>query len=469
MGRRTVAVGIALGVAAALLTALPGAAEDTVGAPGIGDPYYPLDGNGGYDVGHYDIRLSYQPATDELWGTTTILATATQDLSQFNLDFLLRTSSVLVNNAPAEFTTRGDGELVVRPARLIERGSRLLVVVTYRDTPGQYEFRDRNNWLRLADGVAALGEPHMAPWWFPGNDHPRDKATYDVSIAVPPGLEAVSNGRYLGATTQGNGWPRYRWRTTSPQGPYQATMIVSDLSISTTVPTDGIPFTTAYHTPLVNDAAARASVELTPQIVDYFAGLVGPYPFEATGGTVIPDYGGLETQTRPTYRDQGFADGPRPLLIAHELAHQWFGNSVSVRNWRDIWLAEGFATYLEWLWSEHSGADSAATLAQQTYDKYPPEDDFWATDVADPGAGNDNFIEPVYTRGGMALHVLRVTVGDPEFFALLRGWAAAKRHGNATTAEFEAFASRHAGRDLTPLFQTWLHTPAKPPTGPNMH
>src|ERR1041385_8258795 len=147
-------------VAAALTVAPVSASADpsTIGAPGIGDPYYLLDGNGGYDVTHYDIRLSYQPGTDELWGTTTVLARTTQDLSRFNLDFLLRPSSVLVNNVPAEFESRGDGELGVRPRPLVRAGSQLLVVVTYRDVPGSHELDGRVGWSRIPGGAAALGE-----------------------------------------------------------------------------------------------------------------------------------------------------------------------------------------------------------------------------------------------------------------------------------------------------------------------
>lgn len=453
---------------AAALTVAPvtaGADPSTIGAPGFGDPYYPLDGNGGYDVTHYDIRLSYQPATDELWGTTTILARTTQDLSQLNLDFLLTPSSVLVNNAPAEFESQGEGELVVRPASLVKADSQLLVVVTYRDVPSSHEMYGGVAWSRIPGGAAALGEPHIARWWFPGNDHPRDKATYDVSIAVPKGLEAVSNGVFVGARPTTDGWVRYNWRSLSPQGPYQATMIVTDLDITSTTTPSGLPYVNAYYTALENEASARAAVERTPEFLDWESTLFGPYPFEATGGTVLTDWFGLENQTRPTYGEDVFATGGGLYVVVHEQAHQWFGNSVSVRNWSDIWLSEGFATYAEWLYSEHIGEGAAAEVSRYYYDFYAADDAFWKTVVTDPGA-RTIFASAVYLRGAMALQALRETIGDGPFFELLKKWPTEKKFGNATSAEFEAMAEQVSGQDLDALFDTWLHTSGKPATAP---
>lgn len=457
-------LGTVLGVVAA-----PAAAEvPTVGAPGIGDPYYPLDGNGGYDIRHYDIRLSYQPSTDELWGTTTILATTTQELSQFNLDFLLRPSSVLVNNRPARFSSQGDGELVVTPQGAVAKGAQLLVVVSYQDVPSKYQYLGASSWRRIPTGAAAIGEPHATRWWFPGSDHPRDKATFDVSVAVPGGLAAVSNGAYVGAFPQPNGWVRHNWRSRSPQGSYQTAFIVADMEIVSATAPNGMPYVNAYYAALENDASARASVERTPEFVDWLSSRFGPYPFEAMGGTVLPGYGGLEHQTRPTYGDAVFGLGQGTYLVLHELAHQWFGNSVSFLNFRDAWLSEGFATYAECLYSEDIGEGTAAEITQYWYDtRYPPGDPFWTVSVADPGAGNNNFHTAVYRRGAMGLQALRTTIGDETFFALMKEWPTRKKHGNATTSEFEALAEELSGQDLSGLFHTWLHATERPAVGPN--
>ncbi|MFF0878010.1 gluzincin family metallopeptidase [Micromonospora aurantiaca (nom. illeg.)] len=172
----------------------PAAATPTPGSPGLGDSYFPDYGNGGYDVGHYDIRLRYEPATDRLSGTTTILATATKDLSRFNLDFALDVESVRVNGWVAGFARAGDHELVITPARPLTKGQQLTVVVRYAGVPSQTTVYGYTAWTRTADGALAVNEPESAWWWYPSNDHPKDKATWDVSVSVPTGVEVISNG-----------------------------------------------------------------------------------------------------------------------------------------------------------------------------------------------------------------------------------------------------------------------------------
>jgi aminopeptidase N len=451
---------LVIGVLTAVLTvglAGPASAANTVGAPGIGDPYFPLDGNGGYDVTHYDIRLSYQPATDELWGTTTILATATQDLTRFDLDFLLHVSSVRVGNAPARFVSRPDGELVVTPATRIAEGDRMLVVVTYRDIPSTRERYGGTAWSWTPTLTRGLGEPHISAWWYPVNDHPRDKATYDISVAVPEGREVISNGTLVGTRPQAGGFVRWNWRSASPQGSYQTSLIVGDFDIVARTLPGGRAFVNAYETSIPNRAQAEALVDRTPEIVAFESTLFGEYPFEAMGGTVTPCCDGLENQTRPTYGADLVPIGPD--VVVHEMAHMWFGNSVSLHDWRDMWLNEGFATYAEWLWSEHTGAATAAQRARETYDRYPAGDRLWQVVVADPGT---DFPSAVYYRGAMTLQALRATVGDAVFFDILKSWATTKKYRSATTAEFTALAQRKAGRDLGALFHTWLYITGKP-------
>ena len=206
---------------AAAMTLFAGTAlAASPGAPGAGDPYFPTYGNGGYDVSHYDIRLNYNPTGDQLSGTTTILAKATQDLTQFNLDFLLKVKSVRVNNVPASFVS-DEGELTLTPRGGVRKGQDLTIVVTYADSPSTV--KDRNGftaWTKTVDGALAIGEPEIASWWFPSNDHPTDKATFDVNVAVPNGVEAISNGTFLGQTRQINGYTRWNWRSTKPQATY---------------------------------------------------------------------------------------------------------------------------------------------------------------------------------------------------------------------------------------------------------
>ena len=453
---------------AAAMTLFAGTAlAASPGAPGAGDPYFPTYGNGGYDVSHYDIRLNYNPNGDQLSGTTTILAKATQDLTQFNLDFLLKVKSVRINNAPAPFVS-DDGELTLTPRGGVRKGQDLTIVVTYADSPSTV--KDRNGftaWTKTADGALAIGEPEIASWWYPSNDHPTDKATFDVNVAVPNGVEAISNGTFLGTTRQINGYTRWNWRSLMPQATYLTFLTIGQFDVRQSTSPSGQPVVNAYSERLGDNAdSARASVERTPEVTEFLAENFGPYPFEAQGGVVTPDLGyALENQTRSTYDAGFFRRGANTYVVAHEIAHQWFGDSVSVHHWRDIWLNEGFASYAEFLWSEHVGEGTAQENADFTYDLYPADSEFWNVLPGDPGASNV-FDGAVYDRGALAVHALRVAVGDEKFFEILRTWVAEKKYSDATIEEFIALAERVSGQQLDQVFQTWLFTKGKPAQAP---
>ncbi|SMC65481.1 M1 family metallopeptidase [Lentzea albidocapillata] len=453
---------------AAAMTLFAGTAlAASPGAPGVGDPYFPTYGNGGYDVSHYDIRLNYNPNGDQLSGSTTILAKATQDLTQFNLDFLLRVKSVRVNNAPSSFVS-DNGELTLTPRGGVRKGQDLTIVVTYADSPSTV--KDRNGftaWTKTPDGALAIGEPEISSWWYPSNDHPTDKATFDVNVAVPNGVEAISNGRFVGQTRQINGYTRWNWRSTKPQATYLTFLSIGQFEIRQSTAPNGQPVVNAYSERLGEHTdAAKASIERTPEVTEFLADNFGPYPFEAQGGVVTPDLGyALENQTRSTYDDAFFRRGANTYVVAHEVAHQWFGDSVSVHHWRDIWLNEGFASYAEFLWSEHVGEGTAQENADFVYDSYPADDPFWQVLPGDPGASNV-FHSAVYDRGALAVHALRVAVGDEKFFEILKAWVAEKKYSDATVEEFIALAERVSGQQLDQLFQTWLFTKGKPAEAP---
>ncbi|BCY10346.1 M1 family metallopeptidase [Actinoplanes sp. L3-i22] len=448
-------------------TGVAAQAAPAPGAPGLGDSYYPDYGNGGYDVSHYDIRLRYTPNTDKLTGTTTILATATQDLSRFNLDFVLDVSSVLVNNRPATFARQGDHELVVTPARTVAAGGALTIVVQYSGVPSSKVAAGYTAWIKTPDGAAAVGEPEIAWWWYPSNDHPSDKATFDVSVSVPDGVEAISNGvQPRPPVRETLGYTRWSWRSLKPQATYLTFLTVGQYDITTDTTADGSQVYNAYSQLLPQDFrdAAQASVERTAEITDWESTVFGPFPFEARGGVVTPPGTlgfALENQTRPNYSSAFFRRGSNTYVIAHENAHQWFGDSVSVRDWQNIWLNEGFASYAEWLWSEKNDEGTAQELFDYTYASYPDDAAVWTTAPADPGV-DQLFGDAVYDRGAMTLHQLRLAVGDDDFFEILRTWVAGKKYGNATTEEFTALAEKISGKDLDALFQAWLYTPSKP-------
>jgi len=446
-------------------TAVPATAAPAPGSAGIGDEYFPDYGNGGYDVSHYDIRLRYYPGEDRLTGTTTILATAEQDLSSFHLDFILDVASVKVNNRPATFVRQGDHELVVTPARTLADGQAMTVVVQYSGVPSNKVAAGYTAWIRTPDGGLAVGEPEMAWWWFPSNDHPADKATFDVSVAVPDGVEVISNGvQPRNPTPEILGWTRWYWRSAQPQATYLATLAIGQYDITRDVTPDGQPVINAYSEllPADFDAAARSAVERTAEIVEWQSRIFGPYPFGAQGGVVTPPGTlgfALETQTRPMYGANFFRAGANTSVVVHENAHQWFGDSVSVAQWKEIWLNEGFASYAEWLWSEEQGEGTTDEIFDYLYATQPA--DFWTVKPGDPGPSR-LFDGAVYDRGAMTLHRLRRTVGDDDFFEILRTWTAEHRYGNATTEQFIALSEKISGLQLDDLFQTWLYTPSKP-------
>ncbi|MCI2417034.1 M1 family metallopeptidase [Saccharopolyspora sp. K220] len=451
--------------ATALLATPALAGSDGPGAPGAGDDYFPGYGNGGYDVSHYDIQLRYQPADDHLQGTTTIVAKPTQNLTAFNLDFALTPKSVRVNGMPAQFSQDGT-ELTVTPPEALPEGSLATFVVEYEGVPSTVEVGGLKPWIRTSDGALAVGQPEISAWWFPGNDHPRDKATFDIAITVPDGTEVVSNGVNTRNSSLA-GWTTWNWRNTKPTATYLAFIGVGQYETSTKTGAFGQPLVTAYSENLGEfEGAAKASVERTPEVVEFLTGLLGEYPFEAQGGLVSSeglDFA-LENQTRPTYSHLFFRYGANTSVVVHENAHQWFGDSVSVDAWRDIWLNEGFASYAEWLWSEQQGTGTAQELFDHYYASHPADDPFWQVLPGDPGAQNV-FHDAVYDRGAMTLHALRNVVGDEALLDIVRTWAADKRYGNGTIEEFIALAEQRSGKQLDELFNTWLFTKGRPPVG----
>ncbi|WP_433889579.1 M1 family metallopeptidase [Streptomyces sp. CA-111067] len=452
-----------------LLLATPATAAGTgPGAPGIGDPYYPTYGNGGYDVSHYALDLDYRPATDTLSGTALITATATQGLTSFDLDFALDVSKVTVDGRAARFAASGEQELVITPEHPIARGHRIAVAVTYSGVPSSVERYGFTSWQRTPDGGVAANEPESAWWWFPSNDHPSDKATYDVNVRVPQGSQAISNGLLVSSRTSG-GLTSYHWRQDKPQATYLATLAVGHFDITHSRTRTGVPVINAYSTDLdpALAANAKASVERTGEIIDFLSGYFGPYPFDAAGGYVpnVPSHFSLEAQTRVFYSPATFASGPNTDTVAHELAHQWWGDDVSLERWSDIWLNEGFASYAQFLWAEHEHQGTPQQLARQIYDAHPADDPFWTVKPGDPGAA-DQFDDAVYDRGAVAIQALRDTIGDHAFLTLLKAWPALHRYGNGTIAQFEQLAELLSGKDLGSFFTTWLYTAAKPASFP---
>jgi aminopeptidase N len=461
----------------------------TAGDPGVGDDYFPYAGNGGYDVTHYDLDLTYTPPEPDpaplvghLDGVATIELVAVDDLEQFNLDLRsLDVESVEVNGLPArEVDSSHDGnsvggpawwqvqdddariwELTIQPRPKLKAGQPATVVISY----GGDTTRPRDiegflyGWVTTRDGAMVVGEPEGTMTWYPVNDHPTDKATYLFEITVPEGKVAIANGLQPQEPTTTDGWTTWYWDAPDEQASYLTTATIGDFEPEYSETADGLPIIDAIDDDVTpgNRATSEASLALQPAMIEYFESLFGDYPFNSYGAIVEDDSVGyaLETQTRPVYSRVA-----REGTVAHELAHQWFGNAVSPARWQDIWLNEGWATYLSWLWLEENGGPTVQSQFDDVM-SIPAESSFWDVAIADPGATN-LFAGAVYDRGAATLHALRVKIGDEAFFAGANLWLERYDDGSATTEDFEAVYEEASGQDLSEFFDIWLRQPTKP-------
>ncbi len=465
--RRRLAATAALvtGTLALSLATLPGGAVAAQAPPVDGastgpDPYFPADGNGGYQVVHYDVAARYRPGTDDLTGRTTLRALAgASALASFHLDLRLAADSVSVDGEPASFTRPGPHELRVVPGRALRAGEEFTVTVRYHGRPS------RRGTGTVWDGyfwepgeVAAVGEPQIGPLWFAANETPGDKATYDVTLRVPRGQQAVSGGALVSRRAEG-GWTAWHWRLRQPVSTYLAYFVAGRLEIRRER-VDGRPVLYAVSRRLARTEREAAFRRLgdTPRVLRWMEDRFGDYPYSVAGGVVSSVETGfaLETASRPFYSWWVTGD-----VVVHELAHQWFGDAVAVRRWRDTWLNEGFATYAEWLWAEGHGRRPVHRALLDSYRAHPAGARFWDLRVSDPGPARI-FDRPVYERGAMMLAALRCRIGAPTMGTLVRTWVAQHRGGTGTGRELRDLAAQVSGQDLGAFFERWLDDPDRP-------
>jgi aminopeptidase N len=343
------------------------------GADNIGDPFYGLLGNGGYDVQHYTLDLAVDVAANTIDGTVTIEAQATQDLSSFNLDLIgFEIGAITVNGAPAAWD-HAPHELTITPAAPLLTGEAFTASIAYSGSPSELNIASSSmpylaGWVNYGDGIFVASEPAGAAGWYPVNDHPLDKATYTLRITVPKPYMVAANG-LLQDTIDNGDTNTYVWETRDPVASYLVSVNIGDFVMQTEEGPDGV-LIRDFFPPKYADLAALSFLR-TPEMIAFFDDLFGPYPFEAYGVVVVNTELGfaLENQTLSLFGTDrlGMAD-PVEETTAHELAHQWIGDSVSLATWGDIWLNEGFATYASWLWFEH--ANSRAVLDRKVTDAY---------------------------------------------------------------------------------------------------
>jgi aminopeptidase N len=433
----------------------------TPGADRSTDSYLPEHGNGGYRVLHYDLDLDYRIASNRLAGKAVITARAVQPLSRFSLDLgRFRVQDVRVDGQPAKFGHRA-GKLRIKPERPVGHGAAFQIEIRYAGTPAPVAGRWGDiGWDELTDGVLVASQPNGAPSWFPCNDRPDDKATFLVALTAASPYTVVVTGdlvsrRRRAATTT------WVYERNEPTAPYLMSVQIGRYDLVDLAAAGGVRQRAAVPPRL--RALFRHDFGRHGEIMTALERLFGPYPFREYVVVIADDDldDPVEAQGMAVF-GRNHLDGRRTheRLVAHELAHQWFGNCLTVADWRHIWLNEGFATYAEWLWSGLSRGPSADAHAAHWYAwlaAHPAD-----ITVADPGV--DRMFDPlVYKRGALTLHALRAQVGEVAFFALLRSWAAERRHDTVTTGQFRDHAQSFVAEPLDDLFTAWLDRPALPP------
>ncbi len=441
---------------------LPAVAQsnELYGSSGLGDPLYPELGNGGYDAQHYTIDLTVDMETNFITATTTIEAITLQPLSAFNLDLAgLEVTDVLVNDSVADFQRTGN-ELTVILAEELPTDSALTVVVQYNGVPAPVQdpgllYRPVG-WAMYESGIFVLSEPSGAMSWFPSNNHPLDKAAYTFRVTVAKPYSVAANGILMDQQDNGD-TQTFIYEARDPMASYLATVNISEMVMVVDTGANGLPIRNFFPP----NEAERLTEAFAPtaDMIEFYESLIGPFPFETYGALVVNDGtlgGALENQTLSIFGINAVADE----FVAHELAHQWFGNSVSMVTWQDIWLNEGFATYFAALWREHTqGSAAFETYMNEVYrslQTIPPD-----LLIGQPPVARLLDLQ-IYFRGAWTLHALRLTFGDEVFFEILRAYYARFQYANASTADFVEVASTISGQDLAEFFQAWLYNPELP-------
>jgi aminopeptidase N len=430
----------------------------------IGDRRYPALGSADIDVDDYFVDFSFQPEGHRLTGSVTARGRfrATTDQISFDADGLsIRQASV--NGQPAEFTI-SDRQLTIALDSVMSPGTLFETVVDFESAAFEGEWDpDRAGLFASDGGVWAVNEPDGTSTWIPVSDHPSDKSTWTFEIVVPPGLEAIANGELTGSTTNSDGSTTWRWEQTEPMAPYLITMLIGDYDFVDAGTSDtGV----ALRHVVVSDRrdSVDAYLDVTEQQLKYFTDLFGPYPFDGYGIAITDSIPGLamETQGLSLFSSSDL-DGTlgygQHLFLAHELAHQWFGDAVSPALWDDIWLNEGFATYAQWLWIDSVGLDQLDSVAEGALAALPA----FGWPLSQP---DQMFGQIAYDGGAVALHALRLTVGDEAFFAGLRQWVATYLDSSATTDDFQAVMELVSSVDLDRFFEDWVHASKIPDAFP---
>ncbi|MFY9635217.1 MAG: M1 family metallopeptidase [Cellulosimicrobium cellulans] len=429
------------------------------------DPYMPGHGTNAYRVTRYELDLDYKLSSNRLSGRAVLHAVTQYATAALVLDLTgLRATKIQLSGRKVRKYSQRAEQLVIVPDAALPAGEAFTLDIRYEGNPvPRRGFWGEVGWEELTDGVLVAGQPNGAASWFPCNDHPGDKASYRIGVTTDAGYRAVCNGELVSHSTRAS---RETWvyEQPEPMATYLATVQIGRYELLSLAPAHAagqVPQFAAV--PALLAETAREGLARQPEMMRTFASCFGPYPFPEYTVVVTEDELEipLEAQTLSILgRNHLTQEWESQRLIAHELAHQWFGNSLTAASWADIWLHEGFACYAEWIWSEEAGVMTVADRAAAAWRKLVAGSQDIV--VGDPGP-ELMFDDRVYKRGALALHALRVKCGDLAFFALLHDWTSTHRHGSVSTAAFILAADRTTGLDSEALLHPWLHEAALPP------
>ncbi|MGK5678874.1 M1 family metallopeptidase [Actinoplanes sp. URMC 104] len=436
------------------------AAWQTGASTPVADRLYPRHGNPALDVLHYDLRLNWQAQQKILEGTATLRIRPTTDAGRIDLDFKpYALSRVTLDGRPVP-GARVAGEKLIVPAP-VARDRPVTLVVAYRGRPATTPMPSHRNdveplGLTITEegGLWTMQEPYGAYTWYPANDHPSDKALYDIAVTVPTGWSAIAAGTPAGQTGS-----TFRYRSTDPMASYLQTLAVGRYTKLTARGPRGVPLTYWYRP---GDDKFVPSLRKSPAFLTFLEKRFGPYPFPSGGAVMVDSESAMETQqmvtmggARRTFERQGFEED-----LLHEYAHHWFGDSVTPTSWDDLWLSEGWATYAQLLYSQ-----SVLGFGDRELEDYLRRSDAELRTRLGPPARPKaaNFAESnVYLCPAAMLKELHDALGDAGFFALGRAWVQTHRNSQQTRASFTAFVNKQTGRDFTELIDSWLDAARTP-------
>lgn len=447
--------------------------KSSVEVAGVGDSYFPYQGNPGYDAQHYTLEINANSAKlRQFSGTTTMEAVSSQDLSLFHLDFIgFEISQVMVDGVKANFE-RDEQELIITPSKPIQAGAKFKVSVSYAGEsipyldPSMVVYQLTSGWREWGEGnIAAFSQPDGAMAWFPSNNTPRDKATYTFRITVDAPKMGLASGLLKEVIPVDQDTKTYVWEMRQPMSTQVVSVMIGEFELHESQTPAGVPIRNYFPPGVAPETIA--SYERTNVMLDFLASVFGPYPYEAYGVVAVPGWlegSGYETQSLTTVS----ADDKESAVGVHEMGHQWFGNAITVSDWKDVWLHEGFARYIQLLWAEKTiGVEEYNKKLQQQVDFQYWYAECLPAQLSQPPLPEGHVIPAVnqgvayayhtsYTAGALALHALRMEVGDEVFFKILPTFFQRFKDKPVSTADFIATAEELAGRKLTHVWDTWL-------------